>query len=160
MYGKKLSSEKINYWRDKLPEYGLNKDTKLIVEQGLDSDFMLEVENLTELYRQNQKLITLRDESLKEKEEKIKLLETELGKYYNSQIPFVQISKEAQINYVGLKQLSYAKFINTNFSTIDTITVFNAEWGANVSNISQEQIKLKKWLKTRLNLDTLIVINR
>lgn len=159
VYGKKLSSEEINYWTAKLPKYGLKK-TKLIIEQGVDSDLMHEVENLTELYRKNQILITTRDESLKEKEEKIKLLETELGKYYSSQIPFVQISEEAQINYGGLKQLSYAKLINTNFTTVDTITVFNAEWDADVSNKSQEQIKLKKWLKTRLNLDTLIVNNR
>ena len=158
VYGKKLSTEEINYWTAKLPKYGL-KDTKLIVEQGVDSDLMHEVENLTELYRKNQILITSRDESLKEKEEKIKLLETELGKYYNSQIPFVQISKEAQINYSGLKQLSYAKLVKTNFSTVDTITVFNAEWDADFSNKSQEEIKLKKWLKTRLNLDTLIVNN-
>jgi uncharacterized hydrophobic protein (TIGR00271 family) len=159
VYGKKLSSEEINYWATKLPKYGL-KGTKLIVEQGADSDLMHEVENLTELYRKNQILITTRDESLKEKEEKIKLLETELGKYYNSQIPFVQISEEAQINYSGLKQLSYAKLVNTNFTTVDTITVFNAEWDADVSNKSQEEIKLKKWLKKRLNLDTLIVNNR
>lgn len=160
VYGKKLSTEEINDWSAKLPEYGF-KDTKLIIEQGLDdSDIRHEVKNLTELYMQNQKIISSRDESIKEKEDKIKILETELSKFYTTQIPFMQISKEAQINYSSLKQLSYAKLVTTNFSTVDTITVFNAEWKANVSNKSQEQIKLKKWLKTRLNLDTLIVNNR
>ena len=159
IYGNKLSTDEINYWSSKLPGYGL-RGTKLIIEQGADSDLITDVENLTQLYVQNQKLISSRDESLKEKEEKIKLLESELGKYYNNQIPFTQISNEAQINYSGLKQLSYAKLINTNFSTVDTIIIFNAEWDANVSNKLQEQIKLKKWLKTRLNLDTLIVNNR
>ena len=159
VYGKKLSTEEINYWKDKLPDYNL-KDVKLIIEQGVDSDLMHEVKSLTELYLQNQKLISSRDESLKEKEDKIKLLETELGKFYESQIPFNQISKEAQINYSGLKQLSYSRLYKTNFKTIDTISVFSADWDTSVKNQKQEEIKLKKWLKMRLNLDTLVVNNR
>lgn len=158
VYGKKLSTKEINYWLAKLPNYGL-KDTKLIVEQGADSDLINEVENLMELYTQNQNLISSRNESLKEKEDKIKLLETELRKFYANQIPFIQISKEAQINYSNLKQLSYSKIYKTNFKTFDTIMVFNAEWDATVKNKQLEEIRLKKWLKTRLNLDTLVVNN-
>jgi len=161
VYGKKLSQEAISDWSIRLPEYGL-KDTKLIIEQGVDdSEIRNEVKNLTDLYVQNQKIISSRDESLKEKEDKIKLLETALGKFYESQIPFAQISKEAKINYSDLKQLSYSMMYKTNFKTTDTITVFNAEWNDAVTstNKTQEEIRLKKWLKTRLNLDTLIVNN-
>ncbi|NLP56807.1 DUF389 domain-containing protein [Lutibacter sp. B1] len=157
VYGNKLRKEEIENWVAKLPDYGLD-NTSLIVHQGIDdSDIRNEVKNLTDLYTQNQKIISSRDESIKEKEDRIKLLELELSKYYNSQIPFVQVSKEAQINYNGLSQLSFAKVIKTNFNTIDTITVFNAKWYDTVPNTSQQEILLKKWLKTRLNLDTLIV---
>ena len=156
VYGKKLTSEEINYWTSQLPNYGLT-DTKLIVEQGVDSDLIQEVENLTELYRKNQKLISTRDESLKEKEDKIKLLETELSKFYASQIPFIQISKEAQINYSGLMKLSYAKHYKTDFKKMDTINVFNAVWDKSVPKKDLKKDQLKKWLKTRLNLDTLVV---
>lgn len=159
VYGQNLTPEEINYWKNRLPEYGL-KDTKLIIEQGVDSDLRHEVQNLTDLYVQNQKLISSRDESLKEKEDKIKLLETELGKFYDNEIPFMQISNEAKINYSGLKQLSYSRLYKTNFNTIDTITVFNAEWNSDVQDKAQEEIRLKKWLKMRLNIDTLIVNNR
>jgi len=160
VYGKKLSAEEINSWNAKLPEYGL-KDTRLIVQQGADdSDLRHEVKNLTELYMQNQKIISSRDESLREKESKIELLETELSKFYKNQIPFKQISQEAQINYGSLKQLSYAKMIKTNFKTVDTITIFNAEWDATDKNKASQEKLLKKWLKMRLNLDTLIVNNR
>jgi uncharacterized hydrophobic protein (TIGR00271 family) len=160
VYGKKLSAEEINAWNAKLPEYGL-KDTKLIVQQGADdSDLRHEVKNLTELYMQNQKIISSRDESLREKESKIELLETELSKFYKNQIPFKQISQEAQINYGSLKQLSYAKMIKTNFKTVDTITIFNAEWDATDKNKASQEKLLKKWLKMRLNLDTLVVNNR
>ena len=159
VYGNKLTSEEIIYWSAQLPKYGL-KNTKLIVEQGADSDLINEVENLMELHEQNQTIISSRNETLKEKDARINLLETELGKFYANQIPFKQISKEAQINYSGLKQLSYSKLYKTNFKTIDTITVFYAVWDADLKNKNQEEIRLKKWLKTRLNLDTLIVNNR
>ncbi len=159
VYGKKLSSLDIDYWSNKLPKYGL-KDTELIVEQGADSDLINEVENLMELHTQNQTIISTRNETLKDKEARIKLLETELNKFYANQIPFAQISKEAQINYSGLKQLTYSKLYKTNFKSVDTITVFTAEWYAAVKNKRREEIRLKKWLKTRLNLDTLVVNNR
>ena len=151
IYGNKLSEEDINRWNEQLPDYGLD-ETKLIFQQGVDdSDLRLEVKNLTDLYVQNQKILTTRDESIKEKEDKIKLLESELSKFYDNQIPFLQISQEAQINYTGLEQLSFAKLIRTNFSTIDTIAVFNTKWNDSIPNIAERKLLLEKWLKVRLN---------
>ncbi len=159
VYGEKLSPKDKEKWISKLPDYGLEQ-TKLIFQQGADdSDIRNEVKNLSDLYAQNQKIISSRDESIKEKEDKIKLLETELSKFYNTQIPFIQISKEAQINYNGLSNLSYARLVNTNFNKVDTITVFNAKWYDSVPNTANQQLLLKKWLKTRLKLDTLQVNN-
>jgi uncharacterized hydrophobic protein (TIGR00271 family) len=159
VYGEKLSEKDENKWIAKLPKYGLQQ-TKLIIQQGADdSDLRFEVKNLSDLYIQNQKIISSRDESIKEKEDKINLLETELSKYYKLQIPFIQISKEAQINYNGLSSLSYAKMIHTNFNTVDTINVFNAKWFDTIPNTLQQEIRLKKWLKMRLQLDTLVINN-
>ena len=157
VYGNKLTKEEVENWKLKLPEYGLN-NTQLIIKQGVDdSDLRHEVKNLSDLYAQNQKIISSRDESIKEKEEKIKLLETELSKYFKEQIPFVQISEEAKINYNGLKQLSYANLIQTNFKKIDTITVFNTVWYDSVPNTKKQKIMLTKWLKTRLQKDSILV---
>ena len=87
------------------------------------------------------------------------MLTAQITKYEASEIPFLQISKEAKINYIGLEHLSYAKLIHTNFNTIDTITVFNARWNDTIPNTAKQQLILKKWLKTRLNLDTLQLNN-
>lgn len=157
VYGNKLSQKDIEAWSNKLPDYGL-EGTTLRIQQGLDdSDIRHEVKNLTDLYVQNQKIISSRDESIKEKEDKIKILETELSKHFKSQIPFKQISEEAQINYSGLEALSYANLVSTDFKKIDTITVFNTKWYDSVPNTQLQEVQLKKWLKTRLELDTLIV---
>jgi uncharacterized hydrophobic protein (TIGR00271 family) len=157
IYGNKLGENEIELWNNRLTDYGLD-GTVLNIQQGIDdSDLRHEVKNLTDLYVQNQKIISSRDESIREKEEKIKLLESELKKYYDSQIPFVQLSKEAQINYTGLKEISFANVVKTNFNSVDTIAVFNTTWYDTIPNTQQQEIQLKKWLKTRLNIDTLVV---
>jgi uncharacterized hydrophobic protein (TIGR00271 family) len=157
VYGNKLHEDEINSWRTKLPKYGL-ENASLIVQQGLDdSDLRHEVRNLTDLYAQNQKIISSRDESVKEKEEHIKLLESELNQIYSGQIPFLQLSEEVKINYSGLKELSYAKLISTNFNSVDTITVFNTQWYDSIPNKSAQMIQLEKWLTVRLKLEKIKV---
>jgi hypothetical protein len=157
IYGEILEESELLNLKKRLPEYGL-KGTTLNIQQGADdSDLRHDVKNLTNLYTHNQKIIYSRDESIKEKEEKIQFLESEISKYFNNKIPFLEISEEAQINYTGLAQLSYANVISTNFKTIDTITVFNAKWHDSIKNTQQQEIQLKQWLKTRLKLDTLVV---
>ncbi len=157
IYGNILSTEEVEAWKQKLPYYGL-KEANLIIQQGIDdSDLRHEVKSLSDLYAQNQKIISSRDESIKEKEEKIQLLENELSKFYNSQIPFIQISKEAKANYNGLKQISYGNIIETNFSKVDTITVFNTKWYDSVPKSKEQKVLLQKWLKIRLNRDSIQV---
>ena len=157
IYGNKLNKEERNKWKAKLPKYGL-AHTKLIFQQGIDdSDIRNKVKNLTDLYALNQEIISSRDESIKEKEDKIKLLESEISKYYKEQIPFTQISKEAQVLFNGLAQIGYAKFVTTNFKTSDTISVFDTKWHDSIPNTNLQEIQLNKWLKTRLKLDTLVV---
>jgi len=156
VFGDKLKQRQIDNWNSRLGEFGL-KGTKLNFQQGRDdSDIRSDVQNLRDLYTQNQKIISTRDESIKQKEDKIKLLEAELSKHYAKEIPFVQLSKEAQINYDALAGLSYANKINNNFKRVDTIKVFKALWHDSIPH-TEQQVKLKKWLKQRLKLDTLVV---
>jgi len=168
LYGRNLSQEEQNYWHDKLADYGL-EGTTLIMKQGIDnSDLRAEVQSLTDLYAQNQKIITSRDESIKEKEDRIRLLEIELSKFYNNQVPFKAVSEEAKIIYESINNLSYYKQISTSFNKqdsirfnkMDSIDVFSVKWKDDVrrkTRESQEQ-KLKLWLKKRLELDTLKVV--
>ena len=109
---------------------------------------------------QNQKIITSRDESIKEKEDRIRLLESELPKYYDDQIPFKTISEESKINYDGIEEMSYYRQIKTDFNKIDSLNVFSVKWkkGLNSKDLINQEQKLNLWLKKRLELDTLKVV--
>lgn len=156
LYGKTLSSDEIKQWETKLIDYGL-PTTKLNIQQGIDdSDLRAEVQNLTDLYARNQQIISSRDEKIKQSEDKIKLLEAELSKYYK--IPFSQLSKEVKIYHQGLKSLKYSNVISTNFESTDTIAVFTTVWYDSIPDKDIQEANLKKFLKTSLDLDTLRVV--
>ncbi|MET2985547.1 TIGR00341 family protein [Aureibaculum conchae] len=154
-----VSDAKVDIWKDRMVELGL-EDVELEIQQQDDTEMIEQVKNLQELYSQNQKIITSRDESIKEKEDRIRLLESELNKFYKDQIPFQSVSEEAKINYEGIEKMSYAKKVVTDFSKIDSIAFFSIEWKKELKQqeINQQEAKLKLWLKTRLALDTLKII--
>jgi len=109
------------------------------------------------LYVKNQKLIASKDESIQEKDLKIKELIKALEKLTKEKIPFTQISQEAKINYEGLKTISFSKVISTNFETIDTIPVATVSWYDSITNKDELIVKMTKWLQKRLNLENLIL---
>jgi uncharacterized hydrophobic protein (TIGR00271 family) len=89
-------------------------------------------------------------------EGKVKQL-TKLEKNY---IAFEELTKEVKINYENLDQFSYSNVINTNFTKIDTVSVFTIKWIDSLTNEESRQKntqKLEKWLKLKLSLDTLAV---
>ncbi len=160
LYGKNISAEEQQKWKEELMTFGL-EGTTLVMKQGADnSDLREEVKSLTDLYAQNQKIITTRDESIKEKEDKIRILEGELSKLYNAVVPFKVISEEAKINYENIEKMSYYKQISTNFNTIDSIDVFSVTWKEKTKKRVKEtqEKKLNLWLKKRLQLDTLKIV--
>ncbi|WP_299778471.1 DUF389 domain-containing protein [uncultured Formosa sp.] len=96
--------------------------------------------------------------------QKISYLEKRVGQLQyleEKTIPFEKILKEVHINYDNLDLFSYSPVISSNFEKIDTIPVFGIRWKADKNlkeeAINKEQDKLERWLKFKLNLDTLIV---
>ena len=159
LLGTMVPDSEIHKWKGRLNDMGLT-EVELNVQQEDDSEIRQQVENLQDLYSQNQKIITSRDESIKEKEDRIRLLESELSKYFDDQVPFKVISEEAKIIYEGIEEMSYYKQIKTDFSKIDSLAVFSIKWKEEVDpkNLQVQEEKLKLWLKKRLELDTLKVV--
>jgi len=160
LYGKNISAKEQEQWKAKLVDFKLD-GVELNMKQGADnSGLRAEVKSLTGLYAQNQKIITSRDESIKEKEDRIRLLEGELSKLYKTRIPFKMISEEAKINYEHIERMSYYKQVSTNFNTIDSIDVFSVKWKSKTKRKIKDaqEKKLNLWLKKRLQIDTLKLV--
>ena len=95
--------------------------------------------------------------------QRIKYLERRarrLSKLERNYIAFEELAREVRINYENIEQFSYSNLLTTNFTKMDTISVFSAKWYDSVSNknlIAKDKDKLERWLKVKLNLDTLVV---
>jgi len=158
--GSMRPQSEIDGWKGRTQEMGLEEVT-LDVQQGDVSEIRQEVQDLRDLYSQNQKIITSRDVTIKEKDEKIRKLEQRLSRIDESSVPLFQVGEEAKVLFSALQELSYSDRIRTNFKTIDTVRVFQFTWYDSISRriVRQQDPQLKAWLKTRLQLDTLRVAN-
>lgn len=110
---------------------------------------------IEEIYRKNEDLI-------KDKDQKINFLETELMKYRKDTIPFTSIKKEIKIQYPQIEKLSYGSTIRTDFeSHQDTLPVFYITWGENARNINTKEkiTSLQSWLRVRLDNEKVTVIS-
>ncbi|MCB4807687.1 DUF389 domain-containing protein [Tamlana sp. 62-3] len=75
-----------------------------------------------------------------------------LERYEKNDIPFEAITKEVEINYENIEEISFSNVINSNFKKIDTLPVFSVKWTSNSSESSRktDTEKLEKWLKLKL----------
>lgn len=108
--------------------------------------------------------LRLRDSiELIDKNNKIVLLEKqtkELSALKKGTIPFDEVTQEAKINYENIASFSFYSKLTTNYKSKDTIAVFDIKWIDSLSNdsdVDRDMKKLEKWLKFKLELDTIIV---
>ena len=153
--GHNVKKTELPSWREKLPEFGLKNTTLEIHQDEETSKLIDEINTIKSSYVKNQELIATKEETIAEKEDKIRDLTASLNQIKKRQIPFFNISQEAKINHAGLKAISFSNLIKTNFSTIDTIPVFYIQWNDDIPNTEAQEKQLKEWLKIRLELDSL-----
>ena len=145
----------INLLKNRKSAYPALTNTRVVFNQSRIEGFdnLKYMEQLR--YRDSIDLIeqTRKIAYLEEREKQLAALEQKM-------IPFDQVVKEVQINYEALSSFSYANEISSNFEKSDTLSVFTVQW--NTSKIKERDIpketdKLSRWLKVKLQLDTLLV---
>ncbi|MEN8185583.1 MAG: TIGR00341 family protein [Bacteroidota bacterium] len=154
VFGNDYSENDRIRWEKQLEVLGL-EGTKLTVLQSQDdSKIRSDIDQMKDIYLNNQEMLTSKDESIREKDIRIKELEKDLIKYYDNEMFFEQVVKEIQINYDDLNKISFAKEYVTNFREIDTIPVISVKWDSKLNSDQRnlQEVKLKKWLQTRLKI--------
>lgn len=157
--GKNITKNELAIWQEKLPEFGLD-NTYLEIQQDDETSKLLdEINTIKSSYVKNQALIANKEETITQKDNKIRALMEDLDKIQRRQIPFIQVSQEAKINYDGLKEISFSNLIKTDFNRIDTIPVFHLQWYDTIQNISNQEEQIKRWLQTRLSINRIEVLS-
>ncbi|MGY6647213.1 DUF389 domain-containing protein [Wenyingzhuangia sp. IMCC45574] len=155
--GSNLNNSDKTIWSNKLKDFKL-ENTKLIVQQDEKATFLEdEISKIKNSYLKNQHLIATKDELILQKDAALIAKEKELQDLKRKQIPFVSICDEAVILFNGINKLSYANKIVNDFKTIDTITVFEAQWKDSLPDV-EAKLKLRSWLRQRLENNKIEVI--
>lgn len=155
VFGETLSGDKIIELKKAMSDFGLD-NTNLIVQQNKeDVEMKLQIQNLTKLYSKNQNIIFTQEETIREKEDKIRLLEKDLTKLYSSQIAIDKIGTEVKINYPNVSKITFTNQITSNFKQIDTIPILTIKWNHPTRGTNQQHQKLSEWLQARLEMKNL-----
>jgi len=108
----------------------------------------LRVRDSLDLMSQQQKIVFLEDRV------------RQLSKLEQNYIAFPELTREVKILYKNVEQFSYSNVINSNFTKIDTVSVFSIKWIDSLTTVESRENQsrvLQEWLKEKLKLDTLVV---
>jgi len=158
--GKNIEENELGVWTAKMPDYGLKNVSLEIQQDDKTSKLLAEINTIKSSYVKNQELIANKEETIAEKDIRIRSLLEDLEEFQKKQIPFYQISQEAKINYEGIQSISFSNRIQTNFTSIDTLPVFQIQWYDTIENTSLQKMQVKKWLLARLQLDSIQVMHQ
>jgi uncharacterized hydrophobic protein (TIGR00271 family) len=161
VFGRDYSSRDEERWKEQLNDLGLG-NTKLVLLQSQDNAGIREdIDKIKELYINSHKMLSTKDETIRDKNLRIDELEKDLRRYYANEIHFDRILKEIQINYDDLQSISFAQEYRSDFEKMDTINIVSVKWKAKVRNKSRkdQENKLKQWLEQRLKVKNIEIRN-
>ncbi len=142
----------IRTWESKMKDkdkYPALKNARLrIIQGGEDNHTEEKLKYVRELYESKRAEIATKDQ-------RIKILEDEVSRLSRGQgfnIPFDDLTKEAEVNYNSIAEMSFANTLTTDFVTMDTVAVFLVQWKDSIprSKIESDYEKLSKWLRLRI----------
>ena len=139
----------------KMKNYSALNNTELIINQSIfreinNLEYMEELRSRDslDLLSQTQKINFLED-----KVQELLVLE-------KNYIEFPNLLKELNINYSEIDEFSYSNILKSDFKSIDTVSVFYVKWNDSLVNevdISGKSSQLERWLKYKLNLDSIVI---
>jgi len=109
---------------------------------------------LEDIYKKNEEMIQFKDQ-------KIDFLENQLVNIKKDTIPIKLLSKEIKIHFPKITKFGYGKTIETTLDgNIDTLPTFFVKWNGYAWKAQRKEQKgiIEKWLRVRLEFDTLRVI--
>ena len=152
LIGRELKQKEIDYLKEQLLKYGLNKTNLVIKQTGSILDVNVQADFL-------ENLLTKKEEQLSQKDSAIKRLESQLEIKQTYDLSKLQIAKEMAVQYPCVQTFSIENMIYINTQTLkqDTILTLFVNW--NYEPDEKQRQQLTNWLKVRLDVDRLKIID-
>ncbi|MCR9065220.1 MAG: TIGR00341 family protein [Cytophagales bacterium] len=156
LYGSPLESYELTRLNNELGDYGL-KDAKLTIRQNQQNFDVPDAETMRtgiieDLYRKNEELI-------KNKDEKIALLEKELGSIKIFDQIQADVCAELEVQYPEVQASAFSTMkIHPKEGKVDTVTMVYLDTKTTISR--SRLAKMEEWLKLRLKTNDVKIVQQ
>lgn len=162
LFGEPVSDERIQEIREKMSKYNL-KDCRLNILQGQTSQKGLDdatVELLNQQVRSGiiEDLYKKNEEQIKSRDDRIKLLESEIIGYRSKQVPINDLVNEIKAINSDVTEISIAPAILSHTDTTRNDTLYLAYVNFKRRPASTEVTKIEDWLKARIKADKIKIV--
>ncbi|MCB0666701.1 MAG: TIGR00341 family protein [Saprospiraceae bacterium] len=162
LFGEPVSSEVIYQIRQKMPNYNL-KDCDLTVIQGQTDQSGLDqatVELLNQQVRTGiiEDLYKKNEEQIKSRDDRIKLLESEIIQYRSKEVPIDDLVNEIKAINKDVTEISIAPAILSHTDTTRNDTLYLAYIDFKRRPGNAEVAKIEEWLKARIKADKIKIV--
>ena len=151
--GKEVDELEVQKWQKKLPQYNL-EDTRLLVLQGSDRG---DEADDPAIHQQYIGLIQASNLKLSSTERAVDSLNRVIQGYQLRDFHLKQLGEELKVQEPRLEGISMGYLYFTDFNKTDSIPTVQFNWkrGTPAAVRKTESEKMARWLKVRLNLDTI-----
>ncbi len=159
VFGSDYGPSDMERWEGQLADLGM-EDTKLTILQSQDDSGLREdIDRIKEMYVNSHKMLSSKDETIRDKDIRISELEGELRRYRDRELPVNALISEIKINYEDLEEIGFSREFVSNFEKTDTLDVISLKWKSSVSGSQQRlhEEKIRAWMQSRLDLDSIQV---
>lgn len=162
LFGEPVNDETISQIRQKMPKYNLEDCDLTIVQgradqSGLDEatvellNQQLRTGIIEDLYRKN-------EEQIKTRDDRIKLLESEIIQYRSKEVPIADLVREVKAINQDVTEISIAPAVLSYTDTTRNDTLYLAYINFKRRPPGQEVTKIEEWLKARIKADKIKVL--
>ena len=157
--GKSLSNEDIEQFKEEMNEMGYENCSFEVLQNAGNIEAINKINEIESSFLSNQQLLIQKEAALLEKDREIFDLKNQLVAKKESDFPFIDIANEIKSLQKEISEVSYANALKTNFTTTDTIPVFQIKFNKGLSG--NEKLKstetLQNWLRTKLKNQKVLV---
>ena len=163
--GESIDSTLIINLTHKLNNYKL-QNTSLVIRQSKDKNELFqkelhEVSSTSETYKDR---LEHANATITFQDTQIKALIDEINQIKNDTLPISTIRKELKIIFSNINDIQVASVRTVKDTTIENIPLFLVDWNKQdyrYNSVKRKELtKVERWLKQRLQLDTLAIIKK
>ncbi|MCB0687254.1 MAG: TIGR00341 family protein [Saprospiraceae bacterium] len=162
IFGEPIPDEEIQKIREKMPNYKLQNCQLNVIQassaqQGLD---VATVEQLNQQLRTGiiEDLYKKNEEQIKDRDDKIHLLESEIIQYRSKEVPINDLINEIKAINNNITEVSIAPAILSHTDSIPNDTLYLAYLNFKTRPSRSEVSKLEDWLKARIKADKIKIV--